>query len=63
MNICNFGWFKNYQYNLSVGYDLFIKYLFFLQGWVIVKVQYQGSYNWIVVVLNVDSFGNVIQNN
>lgn len=63
MNICNFGWLKNYQYNLSVGYDLFIKYLFFLQGWVIVKVQYQGSYNWIVVVLNVDSFGNVIQNN
>ena len=62
-NIRNFGRPKNYQHNLSVGYDLPIKHLPLLQGWVTAKVQYQGSYNWTAAALNVDSLGNVIQNN
>ncbi|WP_170254736.1 T9SS outer membrane translocon Sov/SprA [Phaeodactylibacter luteus] len=62
-NIQQFGRPKNYQHNISVGYDLPIKHIPLLKGWVTAKVQYQGNYNWSAAALNVDSLGNVIQNN
>jgi cell surface protein SprA len=62
-NIKNFGRPKNYQHNISVGYTLPLKYMPFLGDWVTAKVQYQAGYNWTAAALNVDSLGNIIQNN
>ena len=62
-NVKDFGRPKNYQHNISVGYNLPIKYLPLFGDWVTAKVQYQAGYNWTAAALNVDSLGNVIQNN
>jgi cell surface protein SprA len=62
-NIKDFGRPKNYQHNLSLSYNLPIKYLPFFGDWVTAKAQYQAGYNWTAAALNVDSLGNIIQNN
>ncbi|HQU58385.1 MAG TPA: cell surface protein SprA, partial [Saprospiraceae bacterium] len=62
-NIVDFGRPKNYQHNISVSYNLPVRYLPFLNDFVTAKVQYTGGYNWSAAALNVDSLGNVIQNN
>jgi cell surface protein SprA len=62
-NVKDFGRPKNYQHNISLGYNLPIKYLPLFGDWVTAKVQYQAGYNWTAAALNVDSLGNVIQNN
>ncbi|MCB9296154.1 MAG: cell surface protein SprA [Lewinellaceae bacterium] len=62
-NIKNFGRPKNYQHNLNVSYNLPVRYLPFFGDWVTAKVQYTGGYNWTAAALNVDSLGNLIQNN
>ena len=62
-NIKDFGRPKNYQHNFNVSYNLPVRYLPFFGDWVTTKVQYQGGYNWTAAALNVDSLGNLIQNN
>ena len=60
-NIRDFGRTKNYRHNISVNYDLPIKYLPFMD-WVKVKAQYQADYGWTAAALNTDSLGNLVQN-
>lgn len=62
-NIKNFGRPKNYQHNLNVSYNLPLRYLPFFGDWITAKAQYSGGYNWTAAALNVDSLGNLIQNN
>ncbi len=62
-NIQDFGRPKNYQHNISLSYNLPIRHLPFFSDFVTAKVQYTGGYNWAAAALNVDSLGNVIQNN
>ena len=60
-NIRDFGRTKNYRHNISINYDLPIKYIPYMD-WVKVKAQYQADYSWTAAALNLDSLGNVIQN-
>jgi cell surface protein SprA len=62
-NIKDFGRPKNYQHNISVGYNLPVRYLPIIGEFVTAKVQYNAGYNWTAAPLNLDSLGNVIQNN
>jgi len=62
-NIKDLGRPKNYQHNLNLSYTLPIKYLPFFGDWVTAKAQYQAGYSWTAAALNMDSLGNVIQNN
>jgi cell surface protein SprA len=62
-NIKDFGRPKNYQHNISVGYNLPVRHLPIIGEFVTAKVQYNGGYNWTAAALNLDSLGNVIQNN
>ncbi|MCB0587055.1 MAG: cell surface protein SprA, partial [Phaeodactylibacter sp.] len=62
-NIKNFGRPKNYQHNVNVSYNLPVRYLPFFGDWVTAKANYTGGYNWTAAALNVDSLGNLIQNN
>jgi cell surface protein SprA len=62
-NIKDFGRPKNYQHNISVGYNLPIRHLPIIGEFVTSKVQYNAGYNWTAAALNLDSLGNVIQNN
>ena len=62
-NIKDFGRPKNYQHNVNVSYNLPVRYLPFFGDWVTAKAQYTGGYNWTAAALNVDSLGNLIQNN
>ncbi|HMQ48278.1 MAG TPA: cell surface protein SprA [Saprospiraceae bacterium] len=62
-NIKELGRPKNYQHNFSVNYNVPLKYLPFIGDFMTAKLQYQGGYSWSAAALNVDSLGNVIQNN
>lgn len=61
-NVRDFGRVKNYNHAISVSYDLPIDKIPILE-WVNTKVQYNGGYDWSVAALNMDSLGNIIQNN
>ncbi len=61
-NIRNLGRNKNYRHNLTLSYQLPIRYLPFMD-WVQARASYQADYGWTAAALNVDSLGNVIQNN
>jgi len=61
-NLRNFGRPKNYSQNVTVTYDLPLKY-FPLLDFMTVKAKYTGAYNWAGASLNIDSLGNVISNN
>ncbi|MEM1214248.1 MAG: cell surface protein SprA [Bacteroidota bacterium] len=61
-NVLNFGRPKNYNHNLSVSWNLPIRYLPYMD-WVQVRAQYQAGYNWAAAAVNADSLGNIIQNN
>lgn len=61
-NIRNLGRPKLYQHGVNVSYTLPLRYLPYMD-WVQVRGQYQGGYNWNAASLNVDSLGNIIQNN
>jgi len=62
-NVKNFGRPKNYQHNISVGYNLPIRHLPILGEFITAKVQYNGGHTWTAAALNLDSLGNTIQNN
>lgn len=62
-NIKDFGRPKNYQHNVNLSYNLPVRYLPFFGDWVTAKANYTGGYNWTAAALNVDSLGNLIQNN
>ena len=62
-NIQQFGRPKNYQHNLNVSYNLPLRHLPIVGDMITAKVQYTGGYNWAAAALNMDSLGNVIQNN
>ena len=61
-NIKKFGRTKNYQHDIGLNWNVPISKIPFLE-WVDVKAQYDGGYSWSAAALNVDSLGNVIQNN
>ncbi|MEZ4984637.1 MAG: cell surface protein SprA [Saprospiraceae bacterium] len=61
-NIRDLGRPKLYQHALNVSYTLPLRYLPYMD-WVQMRAQYQGGYSWNAASLNVDSLGNVIQNN
>jgi cell surface protein SprA len=61
-NIRNLGRPKLYQHGVNVSYTLPLRYLPYMD-WVQVRGQYQGGYSWNAASLNVDSLGNIIQNN
>jgi cell surface protein SprA len=61
-NIRKLGRIKNYNHNFNINYTAPLKNFPFLD-WVNVKAQYNAGYSWAAAALNVDSLGNVIQNN
>lgn len=61
-NLRNLGRPKNYDHSLNISYTLPLRYLPFMD-WVQVRAQYQAGYGWSAAALNVDSLGNIIQNN
>lgn len=60
-NIKQLGRTKNYGHNISLSYNLPLRYLPFMD-WVQVRANYQADYSWTAASLNVDSLGNFIQN-
>jgi cell surface protein SprA len=62
-NIQQFGRPKNYQHNINASYNLPLRHLPIVGDMITAKVQYTGGYNWSAAALNMDSLGNVIQNN
>ena len=61
-NIKNLGRNKAYAHNFNVNYTLPFKSIPFMD-WIQVRAQYGAEYRWDAAALNVDSLGNVIQNN
>lgn len=61
-NIKNLGRIKNYNHSINVNYTAPLKN-FPLLDWITLKGQYAAGYSWSAAALNVDSLGNVIQNN
>ncbi|MBK7871162.1 MAG: cell surface protein SprA [Saprospiraceae bacterium] len=61
-NIKDLGRMKNYRHNITVSYQLPIRLLPFMD-WVQARASYQADYSWTAAALNVDSLGNIIQNN
>lgn len=61
-NLRNLGRPKNYDHSINASYTLPLRYLPFMD-WVQVRAQYQAGYSWNAAALNVDSLGNIIQNN
>ncbi|HMP13952.1 MAG TPA: cell surface protein SprA [Saprospiraceae bacterium] len=61
-NLRNLGRTKNYRHNININYQLPIRYIPFMD-WIQARASYQATYNWNAAALNVDSLGNVIQNN
>ena len=61
-NIRRLGRIKNYNHQVNVNYTAPLKN-FPLLDWISVKAQYTAGYSWSAAALNVDSLGNVIQNN
>ncbi|MCB0629689.1 MAG: cell surface protein SprA [Saprospiraceae bacterium] len=61
-NLRNLGRPKNYDHSINVSYTLPLRYLPFMD-WMQVRAQYQAGYSWNAAALNVDSLGNIIQNN
>ncbi len=61
-NIRQLGRTKNYRHSINANYTLPIRHLPFMD-WVQARVSYQAEYSWNAAALNVDSLGNVIQNN
>ena len=61
-NLQSFGRPKNYKHNINVSYQLPLQHFPFLD-FMQVRAQVSADFNWAAAALNVDSLGNVIQNN
>ncbi len=57
----NLGRTKDYNHNINVSYNVPLKY-FPVLDFAQVRGQFTSSYGWNAAALNVDSLGNVIQN-
>lgn len=60
-NIKKLGRPKNYRHQLSVSYNLPLRFLPFMD-WVQARANYNSDYSWNAAALNTDSLGNIIQN-
>ncbi len=57
----NFGRTKDYSHNINLSYNVPLQH-FPILNFAQIRAQYNASYGWNAAALNVDSLGNVIQN-